>query len=55
MLFSIVSVDKFVKMNKLLSKHCELSLIENLAFGERLTIVVLVRESIHPKEEDAFS
>ena len=51
----MVSVDRFVKMNKLLSKHCELSLMENLAFGERLTIVVLERESIQPKDEEAFS
>ena len=29
--------------------------MENLAFGERLTIVVLVRESTQPKEEDTLS
>ena len=51
----MVSVERFLKIKRLLSKHCELSLMENLAFGERLTIVVLVSESIHPKEEDAFS
>ena len=51
----MVLVERFLKTKRLLSKHCELSLMENLAFGERLTIVVLVMESIQPKEEETLS
>jgi len=51
----LVSLERFVIMNWLIVKHCTLSLIENLAFGERLTIVVLVRESEQPKVDDTFS
>jgi len=30
-------------------------LMENFAKGDRLTMVVLVRDSTHPKEEDTLS
>ena len=31
------------------------SLMENLALGERLTVAFLTMESAHPKEEDTLS
>jgi len=36
-------------------RHCVESLMENLAFGERLTVTVLVMESAHANPEVAMS
>ena len=47
----VVSVERLLNWKSFPLRHCVVSLIENLALGESMTVIFLLIESIQPAEE----